>query len=379
MSEVCDSFDDLKLSDELLKGIYASGFKKPSGILKRSIIPCVQGGDTIVQAQSGTDKTATFCIAALNKVDIKILYCQVLILVPTEEVAKQTFKVFSDLGKYMKVQSYVCLESTAMKDDLQNLQKGVQVIVGTPARVIAMIDRDAFGTNYSRMFVLDEADVIFSKGLSNVIRNVMKDVPHDAQKCVFSATLSEEVQTFTTRCMLNPVKILEKEEERTLDAVRQLYSLLEEEEWKFDTLCDIGETLMVSQVIIYTNTNEKTKLLQGKLSQKGYTASCMHGEMEPSDRELVLKKFKQGSTRMLVIMADLARGIDVQMATLFINYDLPTKENYIYMIGRTGRFGTECIAVTFVMSSQMRELKDLQTHYKTKIEEMPMDIEELVT
>jgi len=373
------SFDDLKLRDELLKGIHASGLEQPSDIQKRSIIPCIRGHNTIVQAQSGTEKTATFSIAALQQMTIKDMNCQVLILVPTEELAKKTSRVFNDLGKYMKVQSHVCVESTAMEDDLQTLKKGVQVVIGTPARVLDMISRNALSTDQLTMFILDEADEIFSKGFKLVIRNVMKRVEHGVQICLFSATIPDEVQTFSTRYISNPVKILVNEEARTLDVVQQFFVLVEEEEWKFDLLCDMNDTLTVSQVIIYCNTNQKTRLLQEKLTQNGYNASCMHGEMEVSDRELVMKKFREGLSRMLVITADLARGIDVQQVSLFMNYDLPTKENYIYMIGRSGRFASKCLVINFVLSENIRKLEDLKRFYKTNIGEMPTDIEEVIS
>jgi len=371
-----DSFDDLNLKDELLQGIHSSGFETLSDIQKRSITSCIDGRNTIVQAQSGTDKTATFSIAALQRMNTESTNCQILIVVPTEDLAKQTSKVFNNLGDYMKVQSYVCVESTALEVDLETLQKGVQAVVGTPGRVDDMINRNALGTDELKMFVLDEADEIFSNGSTVAIHGIMKRMPWEAQLCLFSATLPDEVNTFSERYIPNPVKILLDEEVRTLDKVQQYFVLVEEENWKFDLLCDMNETLTVSQVMIYCNTNESTKLLTEKLTGKGYNVSCMHGEMEMSERELVMKMFRRGSPRILVATADLAIGIDVQWVKLFMNYDLPTKENYIYMIGRTGQFATKCIAINF--TNDIRKLFDLKQFYQTNIDEMPKDIEEVI-
>jgi len=377
--EVCESFDDMKLKDELLRGIYAYGFEKPSHIQQRGIIPCIQGHDTIAQAQSGTGKTATFSISSLQRVNIKDPDCQVLILAPTRELAHQTYKVLNDLGDYMKIQSHACVGGTAVREDIQILQRGVQIVVGTPGRVNDMIGRNALRLTKLRMFVLDEADEMLSRGFKDQIYDVFQYLPSEVQVCLFSATMPVEILNMTKRFMRNPVRILVKKEALTLDGIRQFYISVEREDWKLDTLCDLYETLTITQAIIYCNTRQKTEWLQDKMTSRDFTVSCMHGEMDMSNRQLIMREFRSGSSRVLITTDLLARGIDVQQVSLVINYDLPiNRENYIHRIGRSGRFGRKGVAINFVSQEDVRALREIEQFYRTEIEEMPMDVSDLI-
>jgi len=378
-TEVCESFDDMKLKDELLRGIYAYGFEKPSHIQQRGIIPCIQGHDTIAQAQSGTGKTATFSISSLQRVNIKDPDCQVLILAPTRELAHQTYKVLNDLGDYMKIQSHACVGGTAVREDIQILQRGVQIVVGTPGRVNDMIGRNALRLTKLRMFVLDEADEMLSRGFKDQIYDVFQYLPSEVQVCLFSATMPVEILNMTKRFMRNPVRILVKKEALTLDGIRQFYISVEREDWKLDTLCDLYETLTITQAIIYCNTRQKTEWLQDKMTSRDFTVSCMHGEMDMSNRQLIMREFRSGSSRVLITTDLLARGIDVQQVSLVINYDLPiNRENYIHRIGRSGRFGRKGVAINFVSQEDVRALREIEQFYRTEIEEMPMDVSDLI-
>jgi len=378
-NEVCESFDDMKLKDELLRGIYAYGFEKPSHIQQRGIIPCIQGHDTIAQAQSGTGKTATFSISSLQRVNIKDPDCQVLILAPTRELAHQTYKVLNDLGDYMKIQSHACVGGTAVREDIQILQRGVQIVVGTPGRVNDMIGRNALRLAKLRMFVLDEADEMLSRGFKDQIYDVFQYLPSEVQVCLFSATMPVEILNMTKRFMRNPVRILVKKEALTLDGIRQFYISVEREDWKLDTLCDLYETLTITQAIIYCNTRQKTEWLQDKMTSRDFTVSCMHGDMDMSNRQLIMREFRSGSSRVLITTDLLARGIDVQQVSLVINYDLPiNRENYIHRIGRSGRFGRKGVAINFVSQEDVRALREIEQFYRTEIEEMPMDVSDLI-
>jgi len=378
-SEVCDSFADMKLKDELLRGIYAYGFEKPSHIQQRGIIPCVRGRDTIAQAQSGTGKTATFSIASLQRVNIRDRDCQVLILAPTRELAQQTFKVLNNLGDYMKIVSHACVGGTAVREDIQILERGVQIVVGTPGRVNDMIGRNALRLDKLKMFVLDEADEMLSRGFKDQIYDVFQYLPSEVQVCLFSATMPMEILNMTKRFMRNPVRILVKKEALTLDGIRQFYISVEREDWKLDTLCDLYETLTITQCIIYCNTRRRTEWLQHQMTNRDFTVSCMHGEMETSDRQMIMKEFRSGSSRVLITTDLLARGIDVQQVSLVINYDLPTnKENYIHRIGRSGRFGRKGVAINFVSNEDVRALREIEQFYGTEIAEMPMDVSDLI-
>jgi len=378
-SNVCESFDDMKLKDELLRGIYAYGFEKPSYIQQRGIMPVIQGHDTIAQAQSGTGKTATFSVAALQSVERNNPDCQVLILAPTRELAQQIHKVLNALGDYMQVVSHACVGGTAVREDIQILQKGVQIVVGTPGRVNDMINRNALRLEKLRMFILDEADEMLSRGFKDQIYDVFQYLPSEVQVCLFSATMPMQILEMTKRFMRNPVRILVKKEQLTLEGIKQFYVAVEREDWKLDTLCDLYETLTITQAIIYCNTRRKTEWLCEKMTHRDFTVSAMHGDMDMNARQLIMREFRSGSSRVLITTDLLARGIDVQQVSLVINYDLPTnRENYIHRIGRSGRFGRKGVAINFVTSEDVRSLREIEQFYNTQIEEMPMDVSELM-
>jgi len=377
--QVCESFDDMKLKDELLRGIYAYGFEKPSYIQQRGIIPVIRGNDTIAQAQSGTGKTATFSVAALQCVQMNNPDCQVLILAPTRELAQQIHKVLNALGDYMQVNSHACVGGTAVREDIQILQKGVQIVVGTPGRVNDMINRNALRLEKLRIFILDEADEMLSRGFKDQIYDVFQYLPSEVQVCLFSATMPVEILNMTKRFMRNPVRILVKKEQLTLEGIKQFYVAVEREDWKLDTLCDLYETLTITQAIIYCNTRRKTEWLCEKMTLRDFTVSAMHGDMDMTDRQLIMREFRSGSSRVLITTDLLARGIDVQQVSLVINYDLPTnRENYIHRIGRSGRFGRKGVAINFVTTEDVRALREIEQFYNTQIEEMPMDVSELM-
>jgi len=378
-TEVVESFDDMGLREDLLRGIYAYGFEKPSAIQQRGIRPVISGRDTIAQAQSGTGKTATFSIGALQIVDLTIKDTQALILAPTRELAQQIHKVVNALGDYMKVTSHSCVGGTAVRNDIKTLVQGVQIVVGTPGRVNDMINRNALRLDRLKAFILDEADEMLSRGFKDQIYDVFQFLPANVQVCLFSATMPIEILQITKRFMREPVRILVKRAELTLDGIKQFYVMVEKEDWKLDTLCDLYETLTITQAIIYCNTRRKVDWLTDKMQQRDFTVSAMHGDMTQQERELIMKEFRSGSSRVLITTDLLARGIDVQQVSLVINYDLPSnRENYIHRIGRSGRFGRKGVAINFLASDDVQPMRELEQFYNTQIEEMPMDVADLI-
>jgi len=376
---VCRSFDDMNLKDELLRGIYAYGFESPSAIQQRAVLPIVAGNDTIAQAQSGTGKTAAFTISALQKLNFNKNMCQTLVLAPTRELAQQIRKVFASIGDFLKVTSHACIGGTSVRDDIRTLSRGVQVVVGTPGRVGDMIRRGALSTKIVSIFILDEADEMLSRGFRDQIYDVFQALNSDVQVCLFSATMPDEVLEISTRFMRNPIRILVKREQVTLEGIKQFYVAVEREQWKFETLCDLYETLTITQAIIYCNTRRKVDWLTDQMNAKDFTVSSMHGDMSPQDREVIMKEFRSGSSRVLITTDLLARGIDVQQVSLVINYDLPAnRENYIHRIGRSGRFGRKGVAINFVTNDDVRTMREIEAFYNTKIEEMPMDVADLI-
>jgi len=212
-----ESFDDMNLKETLLRGIYAYGFEKPSPIQQKGIKPVVEGRDTIAQAQSGTGKTATFVISALQIIEEQMRDCQVLVLAPTRELAQQIHKVTMHLGDYMNIQSHACVGGTAVRDDIRIMQTGVQMVVGTPGRVNDMINRNALKLDQLKAFILDEADEMLSRGFKDQIYDVFQYLPANVQVCLFSATMPIEILNITSRFMRDPVRILDKKEQLTLD------------------------------------------------------------------------------------------------------------------------------------------------------------------
>ncbi|POW08308.1 hypothetical protein PSTT_07614 [Puccinia striiformis] len=339
--QVVDNFDAMELKAELLRGIYAYGFERPSAIQQRAIIPVIKGHDVIAQAQSGTGKTATFSISILQSIDVNLKACQALVLVA--------------LGDYLNIECYAAVGGTSVREGMAKLQEGVHVIVGTPGRVFDMIQRRALKTDHIKIFTLDEADEMLSRDY-----DVFQLLPPTTQVVLLSATMPQDVLEVTSKFMRDPIRILVKRDELTLEGIKQFYIAVEKEEWKLDTFVTFD-------------------WLQEKLTGREFTVSSMHGDMEQGQREVIMKEFRSGSSRVLITTDLLARGIDVQQVSLVINYDLPvSKENYIHRIGRGGRFGRKGVAINFVCAEDVPALRELEQFYNTQIDEMPLNVADLI-
>lgn len=377
--EVIDSFDNMKLREELLRGIYAYGFEKPSAIQQRAIKPLCERRDIIAQAQSGTGKTATFSVGILQQIDVSLRECQALVLAPTRELAQQIQKVLSSLGEYMNIKCHSCIGGTRVRDDIQELQNGVHVVVGTPGRVNDMLCRKVLRPQHIKIFILDEADEMLSRGFKDQIYDIFTLLPRDAQVGLFSATMPNEALEITTKFMQNPVRILVKKDELTLEGLKQFYVNVDKEDWKFDTLCDLYKTINITQAVIFCNTRRKVDELTDQMRSKEFTVSSTHGDVGQKERDIILTEFRTGSSRVLITTDLLARGIDVQQVSLVINYDLPKNlENYIHRIGRSARFGRKGVAINFVTQEDARSLRELEQFYNTQIEEMPSNVADLL-
>lgn len=278
----------------------------------------------------------------------------------------------------MGVKVHACVGGTAVREDIQKLKSGIHVIVGTPGRVQDMMKKGFLKTDYLRVFVLDEADEMLSRGFKTQIQDIFKFLPGEVQICLFSATMPIDILRLTKHFMREPAKILVKNEELTLEGIKQYYIAIEREEWKMDVLLDLYGNLDINQALIYCNTKKRVNELSEMMREKDFTVSAMHGEMDQVARDMIMKEFRTGSTRVLITTDLLARGIDVQQVGLVINYELPKqKENYIHRIGRAGRFGRKGTAINFVLPNDARFIKEIQEHFNTQIEEMPQDLNEL--
>jgi translation initiation factor 4A len=377
--EVIDDFDEMNLRENLLRGIYAYGFEKPSAIQQRAILPLAGKTDVIAQAQSGTGKTATFAIGILQKLDFTLMECQALVLAPTRELAQQIQKVVIALGDYLDARCHSCIGGTRVRDDIAKLQQGVHIVVGTPGRVYDMLCRGVLKPDNIKMFVLDEADEMLSRGFKDQIYDIFTALPSSVQVGLFSATMPPEALDITKRFMNNPIRILVKRDELTLEGIKQFYIDVGQNEYKLDTLCDLYDTLNITQAVIFCNTRRTVDWLTDQMRQREFTVSSTHGDVDQKEREIILAEFRTGSSRVLITTDLLARGIDVQQVSLVINYDLPRNlENYIHRIGRSGRFGRKGVAINFLTADDTATLRELEKFYDTHVEEMPANVSELI-
>ena len=375
--ETVETFDELNLKSELLRGIYGYGFEKPSAIQQKAILPIIKQRDVIAQAQSGTGKTAAFAIGSLQLVDVTKDEIQCLVLSPTRELAQQTSIVYQFLGECLKVKVTLLIGGTKVGADLDKLKEGPQVLVGSPGRVLDLIRRKQISLAYLQTFILDEADEMLSKGFIENIKEIISLIPTTTKILLFSATMPKEIVEITTKFMKDPAKILVKNEELTLEGIKQYYVYLKKED-KLDVLMQIYRGIEIAQAIIYCNSKRSVDFVSEELKKKGHMVSSIHGDLKQFERDQVMRDFRNGATRVLITTDLLARGIDVYQVSLVINYELPReKETYIHRIGRSGRFGRKGNAINFVTPAEKDELDIIQKFYNTTIEALPSDLSEL--
>eukprot|EP00919_Chromeraceae_sp_WS-2016_P055471 GHVR01131879.1.p1 GENE.GHVR01131879.1~~GHVR01131879.1.p1 ORF type:complete len:395 (-),score=89.51 GHVR01131879.1:210-1394(-) len=377
--EVTTTFDKLNLKEELLRGVYNYGFERPSAVQQRGIRPILGGRDVIIQSQSGTGKTCVFCLGALQCIDKSERNCQVLILSPTRELAEQSQKVCMALGEHLSIQVYCCVGGRRVGDDIRALEAGVHIVSGTPGRVFHMIQERHLSTRSIKMLVFDEADEMLNKGFKLQVYDIYRFLPPSVQVILVSATLPHEVLEMTSKFMNTPFRVLVKRDELTLEGIKQFFVAVEREQWKFETLTDLYDTLTITQAVVFCNTKAKVDWLAQKMRDNHFTVSCMHGDMPQKERDEIMERFRQGDSRVMIATDVWGRGLDVQQVSLVINYDLPnSRELYIHRIGRSGRFGRKGVAINFVRSDDIRILRDIEQYYSTQIDEMPMNVADLI-
>lgn len=376
---VYESFDHMNLKEPLLRGIYGYGYEAPSAIQARAIVPILSDRDVVAQAQSGTGKTATFSIGILQKIDPSLKECQAIVLAPTRELAQQIQSFMLTLGEKLGVICHACVGGTSVREDIAKMEAGVHVVVGTPGRVFDMINRKALRTADVKMFCLDEADEMLSKGFTEQIYQVFQKLPSNVQVILISATIQDEVLNVANNFMRDPIRILVKRDELTLEGIKQFYIDVDEEKNKFDTLRDLYNTLSITQAVIFCNTRRKVDQLTEQMQKENFTVSSMHGEMTQEERDGIMKAFRKSASRVLITTDLLARGIDVQQVSVVINFDLPKyKENYLHRIGRSGRFGRKGVAINLVTKDEYIMVQEIEKHYSTQIQEMPENVAQLI-
>ena len=375
-----EEFDQMNLPENLLRGVYAYGFEKPSAIQQKGIVPIAEGRDVLAQAQSGTGKTGTFVIGSLSRVDEAIKKPQVLVLVHVRELAQQIEKVAKALGSFMNLQVLCAVGGNPLRDDIRQLEGGAQFIVGTPGRVFDLVNRNVLDRSEIRVLIMDEADQMLEDLFYKQVMCILeKGFPEKTRVALFSATMPEQVVEVTNKILNDPVRVLIKPAAVRLEGIQQFFVPLDREDHKFECICDLYKNLNISQAVIFCNKRQKAEMLAERMTAQGYPVTCLHGELEKPERTRRMKQFIEGSTRVMVATDIIARGIDVQQISLVINYELPTnRENYVHRIGRAGRFGRKGTTINMLLPEEEGMMKDISEHYAMKVLPLPDSISNLV-
>jgi translation initiation factor 4A len=374
------SFDDLNIDENILRGVYSHGFEKPSAIQSAAIPKMIEGKDLIAQAQSGTGKTGAFSIGTLCRIDESVKSIQSIILVPTRELADQVTKVITDLCSYTKITVMKVIGGTNVNLCRDELSKNPHIVVGTPGRILDMIRRRYLPTINIKLLTFDEADEILSQGFKEDIYNIIQTVDKNAQICIFSATLPDEILELTDKFMNNPERILIKRESLTLEGIQQFFIKINHDDWKYDVIADLYDTINIGQCIIYMNSKQKIVDVYNRLTKDNFPVDYISGDRTVDERNKIMNDFRSGTLRILLSSDLLARGIDIQQLSLVINFDLPReKETYIHRIGRSGRYGRKGVAINLITNREIEYLKSIEEFYDTQILEMPQNIAEYLS
>lgn len=372
------SWDELDIDPNILRGIYAYGYEKPSPIQRKAIRPIIAGKDIIGQAQSGTGKTATFSIGALSTVRVNDPTTQVLILSPTRELTMQTAKVITSIGGMipgLKVQTV--FGGSQIEDNNGFSSRNVpHIMCGCPGRVFDMIRRDKMTCRNLRLVIIDEADEMLSSGFKEQVYGIFQHFNNDIQVALFSATLPANIFSITDRLMRDPVRICVKAEQLTLEGISQFYVAVDDDRQKYATLKHIFSYLTVSQCIIYCNSVKRVADLYEAMREDEFPVCCIHSSMDKGAREASIADFRNGKSRVLISSNVTARGIDIQQVSIVINFDVPKDiHTYLHRIGRSGRWGRKGVGINFITRRDITKLKEIEGYYSCEIREMPANLD----
>jgi superfamily II DNA/RNA helicase len=373
-----DSFEDLNLREDVLRGIFSFGFERPSPIQRIAIKPIMEGHDCVIQSHSGTGKTATFIIGALQSLNLELKESQVIIISNTRELAEQHQRVFKSLTGSTDISSYLCIGGDMSNKYMAGNIKS-DVIIGTPGRICDMIKRKYIDTTNIKFMIVDEADEVLSSGFRKQVSAIFRSiVDPNFQTILISATIPEEMSELIKH-VLKPgyVSILVKDDDLTLDGIKQ-YFIEISEQYKMNALIDMLSNIRISQGVVYCNKKQKADEIKHMLNQENFKCDVLHSDLMPKERKAVLNNFVNGNSRILITTDVMARGIDVQQISIVINYDMPKHpQTYIHRIGRSGRFGRKGLAINYVGNNEMSILSNIQKTYNTHIYHLPKDLHSL--
>lgn len=372
------TWDELKLDENILRGIYSYGFENPSPIQKKAILPIIAGRDVIAQAQSGTGKTAAFTIGALSKVDLTKDTVQVLILSPTRELTIQTSNVINHVGSMMKnlrVQTVFGGSNMEENDPFSN-RRNPHIVCGCPGRVYDMMRRNKLRANKIKLIILDEADEMLSSGFKEQVYNIFQFLSPKIQIALFSATLPNAMFGITEKMMKNPVHIFVRSEQLTLEGITQYYIAVEDDRQKYNSLKELYKYISVSQCIIYCNSVNRVIELYEAMREDEFPVCCIHSKMNKIERDNAFAEFRNGKCRVLISSNVTARGIDIQQVSIVINFDVPKcVYTYLHRIGRSGRWGRKGVAINFITRRDIMKLREIEHYYSCEIKELPSNFD----
>ena len=365
------TFATLGLSDSLLRAVEHSGYTTPTPIQAQAIPAILKGGDVMAAAQTGTGKTAGFVLPALHRLgpqsSVQPGRVRALILTPTRELAAQVHESIETYGKFQQLKSAVVFGGVNINPQLRVLKRGVDLLVATPGRLLDLHQQGAVKFDDLELLVLDEADRMLDMGFIHAIRKILSLIPAKRQNLMFSATFSHEIRKLAGSICRNPVEIDVAPRNSTVEAISQGYWQVEKH-LKTDLLIDlIQET--TDQVLVFSRTKHGANKLVKKLEQANLKAAAIHGNRSQAQRTRALQAFKDNSIQVLVATDIAARGIDIELLAMVINFDLPNvAEDYVHRIGRTGRAGASGQAVSLVSSEENKLLRGIEKLINRKIE-----------
>lgn len=366
-------FDELEISDKIIRAVTEMGFEEATPIQAQAIPEVMSGIDIIGQAQTGTGKTAAFGIPLLERVDPKNKNIQAVVLCPTRELAIQVADEIRRLGKFMHgVKVVPIYGGQDIVKQIRSLKSGVQVVIGTPGRVMDHMRRKTVKFNDVSMLVLDEADEMLNMGFRDDIETILQDTPQERQTVLFSATMPKPIMDIAAKYQKDAKLIRVVRKELTVKNIEQYYFEVRPKN-KEEVLSRLLDIYNPHLSIVFCNTKKQVDELVTGLQGRGYFAEGLHGDMKQQQRDRVMNGFRKGRTEILVATDVAARGIDVDDVDAVFNYDLPQDdEYYVHRIGRTGRAGKDGLAFSFVVGKEVYKLKEIQRYCKTKIVAKPI-------
>ena len=367
------SFRDLGLSEQVLHAVTDLGFELPSKIQEKAIPAILEGHDLIGQAQTGTGKTAAFALPLLSRTDYSGKDVRILVILPTRELAIQVAEAFQQFSKYLDGFHVLPIYGGASYEtQIRALRRGVQVVVGTPGRVIDLMKREKLDTSHLSAIVLDEGDEMLRMGFIDDIEWILSQIPEERQMMLFSATMPKPIRKVAERYLRSPVEIRIESKTQTASTVRQRYWLVSGMH-KIDAMARLLEVEPYDAVLIFVRTKNDAEEVSQKLSARGFACDALHGDIPQKMREKIVDKLRNGQLDILVATDVAARGLDVERITHVINYDIPyDSETYVHRIGRTGRAGREGDAILFISPRERRALRAIEQSTHQKIEPMKM-------